>query len=67
MPATLIEDEELKRLRAMAEGRLPFEASRLWERLAAEDMEKPYTLPAYERLGVGYYVTARRRAESLKG
>lgn len=66
MVERLVEDEELRRLRAMAEGRLQFRSSRLWERLAVEDMEKPYTLPAYQRLGVGYYTTARRRVESLK-
>jgi hypothetical protein len=65
MAQTLVEDDELKRLRAMAEGRAPFERSGLWERLAEKDAEKPYTLPARERLGVGYYTCARRRAEAL--
>jgi hypothetical protein len=63
---TLVEDEELRRLRAMAEGSKPFEASGLWERLAALDLREIQKLPARERLGVGYYTAAKRRAESLR-
>ena len=33
---TLVEDEELKRLRAMSEGSKPFKASPLWERGGVE-------------------------------
>ena len=62
---TLIEDDELRTLRAQAEGAKPFKPSGLWERLAALDLKEFYKLPARERLGVGYYTTARRRAEAL--
>jgi hypothetical protein len=63
---TLIEDEELKRLRAMAEGIRPFEESGLWERLSALDMKEFMKLPARERLAVGYYLSAKRHVEQLK-
>lgn len=63
---TLVEDEELKALRAMAEGSRKFEGSGLWERLAALDMKEFMKLPPRERLAVGYYQTAKRRAEALK-
>jgi hypothetical protein len=62
----LVEDEKLLRLRAMAEGLKPFEPSGLWDRLSALDWSEIMKLPARERLGVGYYTAARRRAESLK-
>lgn len=62
---TLVEDEELLRLRAMAEGSKPFEESRLWERLAALDLREFMKLPARERLAVGYYQTAKRRLAAL--
>lgn len=64
---TLVEDDELKTLRAMAEGSKPFERSGLWERLAAKEWSEIKKLPARERLGVGYYTAAQRRAEMLKG
>ena len=63
---TLVEDEELKRLRAMAEGVRAFESSGLWERLAALDQKEFLKLPARERLAVGYYQAAKRRSDSLK-
>jgi hypothetical protein len=63
---TLVEDDELKRLRAMAEGAKPFEASGLWEKLAALPWGEIKKLPARERLGIGYFEAARRRAESMK-
>jgi hypothetical protein len=62
---TLVEDEELRRLRAMAEGSKPFTESGLWERLAALDLREIKRLPARERLGVGYYTAAQRRVASL--
>ena len=62
---TLVEDEELRRLRAMADGSLRFEESGLWERLAALDLREFMKLPARERLAVGYYQTAKRRTASL--
>ena len=43
---TLVEDEELKRLRAMAEGSKPIAPSGLWERLAALDLREIRRLPA---------------------
>lgn len=64
---TLVEDEELQRLRAMAEGSKPFEPSGRWNKLAALDWSEIKKLPARERLGVGYYTAARRRVESLRG
>lgn len=63
---TLVEDEELKALRAMADGSRPFEKSGLWERLAALDLKEFMKLPARERLAVGYYQTARRRVGMLQ-
>jgi hypothetical protein len=63
---TLVEDAELQRLRAMADGSKPFEKSGLWERLAALPLKEIQSLPARERLGVGYYTAAKRRAEQLQ-
>jgi hypothetical protein len=63
---TLVEDAELLRLRAMAEGSKPFEASGLWEKMSALDWSEIKKLPPRERLGVGYYTAAKRRVESLK-
>jgi hypothetical protein len=63
---TLIEDAELKRLRAMAEGSKPFEQSGLWEKFSALEWAEFKKLPARERLAVGYYQAAKRRVESLK-
>jgi hypothetical protein len=62
---TLVEDGELKALRAMAEGSKPFRESGLWERLAALGLKECYKLPPRERLATGYYLTAKRRAEAL--
>jgi hypothetical protein len=59
---TLVEDEELRRLRAMADGSRRFEESGLWERLAAMELKEIKRLPPRERLGVGYYTAAKRRA-----
>jgi hypothetical protein len=64
---TLVEDAELQRLRAMADGSRRFEASGLWERLSALDLKELMKLPARERLGVGYYTAAKRRAEQFRG
>lgn len=63
---TLVEDEELRRLRAMADGSKPFTVSGLWERLAALDLKELMKLPPRERLGVGYYTSAKRRVAQLK-
>jgi hypothetical protein len=63
---TLVEDAELRNLRAMAEGVKAFETIGLWDKLAAKDWAEIKKLPARERLALGYYETARRRAESLK-
>jgi hypothetical protein len=64
---TLVEDEELLRLRAMAEGRVDFKESGLWSKLAALPWAEIKKLPARERLGIGYFEAARRRVESLRG
>ena len=63
---TLIEDEELKALREMAEGARPFAESRLWERIAALPWAQIKKLPARERLAVGWYVAAPRRSAQMK-
>ena len=63
---TLVEDDELLRLRGMAEGSKPFKTAPLWERLAALDLKEIMRLSPRERLGVGYYEAARRRREQLK-
>ena len=62
---TLVEDGELQRLRAMAEGTRRFETSGLWDKLGALEWSEIKKLPARERLGVGYYTAAQRRAASL--
>lgn len=62
---TLVEDEELRRLRAMADGSKPFTPSGLWDQLAALDLKEFMKLPPRERLACGYYLTARRRMEAL--
>lgn len=63
---TLIEDDELLRLRAMADGSRRFEESGLWEKLSALEWKELKRLPARERLGLGYYAAAKRRAEQMK-
>ncbi|MDT7807320.1 MAG: hypothetical protein QOJ70_1133 [Acidobacteriota bacterium] len=63
---TLIEDDELKRLRAMADGSKPFESAGLWERIAALEWAELKTLDARTRLGLGYYVAAKRRVEQMQ-
>jgi hypothetical protein len=63
----LVEDDELKRMRAMAEGSPHFERSRLWERLVVLDLKEIQRLPPRERLGVGYYTAAQGRAKQLRG
>lgn len=66
---TLVEDEELTRLRRMAEGSLPFDGSacsmwaKLYDQLSIQEIQK---LPPRERLAVGFYIAARRRAASMK-
>jgi hypothetical protein len=62
---TLVEDEELNRLRAMAEGSRKFEESGLWGRLSALDQKEFMKLPPRERLAAGFYLAARRRAAQL--
>lgn len=63
---TLVEDEELRRLRAMADGSKPLIVSGLWERLAALNLKELMKLPPRERLGVGYYTAAKRSAEQFR-
>jgi hypothetical protein len=57
----IVEDEELKALRAMADGSKPFEEIAQWEEVAALDWEELKKLAARTRLAVGYYEAARRR------
>jgi hypothetical protein len=64
---TLVEDAELKRLRAIADGSRAFKSSGLWERLAAMEPKEVLKLPPRERLGVGYYEAAKRRAALMRG
>lgn len=64
---TLVEDDELLRLRAMAEGSKPFRRSGLWERLAGLEQKEFLKLPPRERLGAGYYQAALRRREQMRG
>lgn len=63
---TLVEDAELRHLRAMAEGVKPFVRSGLWDKLSALGWEEIKKLPPRERLGVGYYTVAQRFVESMK-
>jgi hypothetical protein len=63
---TLVEDAELLRLRAMADGSKPFEVIGLWERLGEKEWPELKRLPARERLALGYYLAARRRVEQMK-
>jgi hypothetical protein len=58
-------DAELVSLKAQAWGLQPFRRSGLYERLAALDLKEFYKLPPRERLAVGFYQSAKRRAESL--
>jgi hypothetical protein len=51
----------------MAEGARRFEVSGLWERLAAMEPKEVLKLPPRERLGVGYYTAAKRRAAQMRG
>ena len=63
---TLVEDEELKALRATADGSKPFEVIGLWERLGEQDWSELKKLPARERLALGYYMAGKRRAEQMR-
>jgi hypothetical protein len=58
----IVEDEELKALRAMAEGSKPFEEIVLWEETAALDWKDLKKLDARTRLALGYYTAAKRHA-----
>jgi hypothetical protein len=50
----------------MAEGETPFEIIGLWEKMSDLSLKEIKALPPRERLGLGYYVCAKRRAEQLK-
>jgi hypothetical protein len=63
---TLVEDAELKHLRAVAEGSKPFRKIALWEKLGEKDWSELKKLPPRERLALGYYQAGKRHAESLK-
>lgn len=57
--------EDVDERRAQAEGLAPFVESEHYERLALLDSKEWGRLPPSVRLAVGYYLAARRRAESL--
>lgn len=65
-PATLVMDGELESLKAQAEGSKTFTRSGFLERLSSLDLKEFWKLPPRERLAVGYYQTAKRRAEALQ-
>ncbi len=57
---------DLAELKAQAEGKRPFRENRILEALASLDMAEYRRLDATTRLALGYYLTAKRRAEALK-
>jgi hypothetical protein len=57
----IIEDEELRALRAMADGSAPFQESPVWEEIAALEWCELKMLDARTRLALGYYATAKSR------
>jgi hypothetical protein len=58
----VVEDEERKALRAMADGSMPFEEVATWEKVSALDWRDLKKLDARTRLALGYYTAAKRRA-----
>jgi hypothetical protein len=57
----IVEDKELKSLRAMVDGSKPFRTKPKLERLIKLDLKEFMTLDAQTRLRVGYYVAAKAR------
>ncbi len=64
MAITLTDD--LQELKAQAEGAKPFKPSALYDRLAALPWPQLRKLEPAERLAVGYYTCAQRRAEQMR-
>ena len=64
MAVTLTDD--LRELKAQAEGAKPFKPSALYDRLAALPWAKIKKMDAPMRLALGFYTAAQRRAEGLK-
>ena len=58
---------DLERLKLEAEGRKAFKTRPVYEALAALDLVEYRRLDPPTRLALGYYQTAQRRAESMKG
>jgi hypothetical protein len=63
MPITLTDD--LAELKAQAEGAKPFTPNALLDHLAGLPWPKLQKLPPAERLAIGYYTCAQRRAEQM--
>lgn len=56
---------ELEELKAQAEGRRPFRVNRILEALVGIEMKDYWKLDKDTRLAFSFYLTAKRRAESL--
>lgn len=57
---------ELEELKAQAEGRRPFRVNKILEALVGIEMKDYWKLDKDTRLAFSFYLTARRRADSLK-
>lgn len=62
----IVVTDEIEELKAQAEGRRSFVENETYEALAALDLAEYRKLDAETRLALGYYLTAKRRAETLK-
>jgi hypothetical protein len=58
--------DKLAELKAQAEGKRPFVENRILEALASLDMAEYRRLDAVTKLALGYYLTAKRRADTPK-
>lgn len=57
---------ELEELKAQAEGRRPFRVNRILEALVGIEMKDYWKLDRDTRLAFSFYLTAKRRHDSLK-
>ena len=64
MAITLTDD--LRELKAQAEGAKPFQPSALYDRLLQLPWREIAKLPPAERLALGFYTAAQRRREQMK-
>jgi hypothetical protein len=62
----IVVTEEIEELKAQAEGRRPFVENETYEAFAALDMIEYRQLDTTTKLALGYYLTAKGRAEPLK-